>query len=502
MGVVKRQSLNYSILSYLGILIGGISTIFIYPTDLELYGYAQFLISSGTLFHFFASFGIPTIIIRYFSHFSESEDQQKAFFTRGLIAQSLSFVLVMCLFSLTQDWFYEKLALLDFDVEKIRANIVPILILSFILTYNRLLINYISNFRKTAATNGINSLVPKVLVPVFFIVVIQAWISRTWFPFLIISIYSLILVLLFSYGKYKKIVGLNWRKLQVSPELRKDIFIYAIFGVLGNIGGVLAFRIDSVMIATILGDKETGIYNFFFFLANTMQVIASAVIAIVGPMIAEHWKKQEMDEIHKLYKRTSTNLFAGGVGMYLLIGLNLSYLVFATSRAEELLPFVSVFFLLGATWLIELLTSVNTQIIAFSKKHYYFNLIAMSVLAVLNVLNNYFFIGRFGIWGAALSTLISLSLYNILKLIFIYWKFRMHPFSGATLKLLTLGLVIFFGVFYLVNIDTGFWFLNIIIYSSIVVAAYGGGLLYFRISPDINDLVLDYYKKIMSRLRS
>ena len=67
MGIVIRQSIKGSIVSYAGAVIGMISTIFIYPYFLspELIGLNRILVDSAFLFAFIAQIGIPNAIIKF-----------------------------------------------------------------------------------------------------------------------------------------------------------------------------------------------------------------------------------------------------------------------------------------------------------------------------------------------------------------------------------------------------------------------------------------------------
>ena len=67
MGIVIRQSIKGSIVSYIGAAIGMVSTIFIYPYFLspELIGLNRILVDSAFLFAFVAQIGIPNAIIRF-----------------------------------------------------------------------------------------------------------------------------------------------------------------------------------------------------------------------------------------------------------------------------------------------------------------------------------------------------------------------------------------------------------------------------------------------------
>ena len=87
MGIVIRQSIKGSIVSYAGAVIGMVSTIFIYPYFLtpELIGLNRILIESAFLFAFIAQIGIPNAIIRF------SPQLKK----RGLIREAYSYALLL-----------------------------------------------------------------------------------------------------------------------------------------------------------------------------------------------------------------------------------------------------------------------------------------------------------------------------------------------------------------------------------------------------------------------
>ena len=66
MGVIKRQGIKFSIVGYIATAIGAISTLFIYPQDKTIYGYALFLVGTATFFFPFMSGGVASLTIRFF----------------------------------------------------------------------------------------------------------------------------------------------------------------------------------------------------------------------------------------------------------------------------------------------------------------------------------------------------------------------------------------------------------------------------------------------------
>ena len=153
---------------------------------------------------------------------------------------------------------------------------------------------------------------------------------------------------------------------------------------------------------------------------------------------------------------------------------------------SELQAGLAVVFFIGLSRIIDMGTSINNQIIDYSK-FYRFRLYAILLLAVFNVVCNLIFIPKFQIAGAAMATLASITLYNLIKFAYIKWRLDMQPFSIATIKILAIA-IIAFSVGYFLPL-TQIPFLNIIIRSIIISIVYISMVLYFNVSEDIAELL-------------
>ena len=75
MGVVRNQSIKNSINFYIGMMIGAISTVFVFPNVFnnhpEHWGLIQILVSYAMVISTFSHFGIPKIFIRLFPAIKE-----------------------------------------------------------------------------------------------------------------------------------------------------------------------------------------------------------------------------------------------------------------------------------------------------------------------------------------------------------------------------------------------------------------------------------------------
>ena len=89
-----------------------------------------------------------------------------------------------------------------------------------------------------------------------------------------------------------------------------------------------------------------------------------------------------------------------------------------------------VIWIWGSAVLIDLATGFNGNIISLSK-YYKFNIIVMLLLAGLTISLNWYFINHtnLSLVGIALSTAISVTIYNVIKVIFNYFMFKVSPFS-------------------------------------------------------------------------
>ena len=73
MGVIKRQSIKQGLVTYLGIIIGALSTLFVYPNlGKEKFGEIQFVIGAAAFFVPFFGFGLSSVSIQFFTYFKQT----------------------------------------------------------------------------------------------------------------------------------------------------------------------------------------------------------------------------------------------------------------------------------------------------------------------------------------------------------------------------------------------------------------------------------------------
>jgi O-antigen/teichoic acid export membrane protein len=219
---------------------------------------------------------------------------------------------------------------------------------------------------------------------------------------------------------------------------------------------------------------------------------------ITAPIVSEAWKKQDMRKLEELYQKTSINLLVFGIFLFLGIWCCLDDLFSVLPKFDDLLPVKNVILFIGLAKLFDMLTSINNQVIGYSK-YFRFNFYAILAMAIFNVVTNLIFIPKYGENGAALATLVSLSLYNLLKFGYVKYRFNMVPYSWNTLKIILLGLMVY-GLTFLLP-STNFAIFDILLKSVFITIVFGGSVLFLRISEDVNDLVLQGWKNVLLILK-
>ena len=112
--------------------------------------------------------------------------------------------------------------------------------------------------------------------------------------------------------------------------------------------------------------------------------------------------------------------------------------------------------------------------------------------SILAVVLNIYLITIYGIIGAAYATLIVLIIMNSLKIYLIKLKFKIHPYSKDTIKIIILSAFIYF-VFS--NLELGFQsHINILIKSSLILIIYTLSAYIFKLSNDVN-IFIDKFNK-------
>jgi O-antigen/teichoic acid export membrane protein len=249
-------------------------------------------------------------------------------------------------------------------------------------------------------------------------------------------------ILLFVYIARKGLLGFggSWRKEVPSP-LRKEFYSLSLFGLLTGLTTSLILSIDTLMVEKIMGTAQTGIYAVMSYFGILVFLPARALERIATPVLAQLYAEKKIQAIGKVYSNSCFfQTMAGGlIGGMLLLHTDL----FLSLLKPEYLAGKYALMVLVLSNLTDASTGLNASILGVSK-YYKYNTYFIILLVFLSIITNLIFIPQYGLLGAALATLISITILNVLKILFIWNKFGLLPFNKFYLLLLTsFGIAIF-----------------------------------------------------------
>jgi O-antigen/teichoic acid export membrane protein len=484
MGIVRNQSIKNSISFYIGMAIGAINTVIIYPNVFndhpEHFGLIQILIAYAILVSTFTTFGIPKTFVRFFPVIKEKGQ----LYFLSLIIPLLGFILSLLVYFLFKQQIFELLNASPL----LKDNFFYIILLVFFIGFYDVLTAVSRSFLSAAAPIFINE--------VFLKVYSMLALLLHWFGYVDFSIF--LKIYLFGYFlKFAILFLIQWKNDRFSlafslNDLKlKEISSFGLFVFVGGASVMLVTRLDMMMIGSMLDLEQVAFYTVAFFIGNAIKVPGKSIAAISSPLVAKALEKQDYKETQTLYTKSSINqLIIAGV-LFLCIWLNIDEIF-------SLLPAKFqggkwVVFYISIAQLFNMITGINGTIIVNSK-YYRYDLYTNVILVLTTVITNYFLILKYGIDGAAMATAISISLFNLIRLILIKVKMNMHPFSLQTIKTILLLFVMFFALDFLPN--SSYAFVDIIWKSIVVFILVIPAIMYFKLSEDINKLIIEVRKKI------
>lgn len=484
MGIVLNQSLKNTVSTYLGFGIGAINTLFLYTNFLtdDNYGLVAFLLSAANIMMPFMAFGVHNAIIKFYSSYK----------TKNSINSFLSLMLFLPLVfiipaTIIGYFAYDFIGnLLTNENTIVKSYVWHILILAVAMAYFEIFFAWTKVQMKTVFGNIMKEVFHRVCIMVLLFAVYFKWLTVQQFINGLVGVYLLRVLIMKLYAYSVRFPKLKFQKIEKLPSILK----YSGLMIIAGSVAMLILDIDKFMIGIMIDDiGQVAYYSVAIFIATVIAVPQRAMHQIMMPLTAKYLNEKDHNALEDLYKRSSLNLLVISGFIFLLIILNINQLY-------EILPeqFTGGLFVVLLVSLAKLYDNIlgNNNAILFNSDYYRMVLFFGVLLAVVAIILNYIYIPLYGIEGSAIATFLAVAIYNTVKLIFVNSKFKIQPFSFASVKILLI-LTVF---------SLGFYFWDFPLYPiiNIVIKSLLIGVLYFwiihklNISEDISQQIKKYLK--------
>ena len=418
-----------------------VSTLFVYPKSTEFLGIIRYIDGAAQLLYPVLVFGAAQTMIHFYPIVSHSN--KHLLFKYGLFTILIMGVLVSTLLIL--GYFL-------FDYE----NYVYLLLalpLTFMLALVELFKRQATNLQKLAVPTFYEKVIPKVALPLVFLLFLSQYLSLFGSIWVYIFSYIFLMLLMGIYVlKNKQNTFDNNFKPLFAEVSKSSYYQYSLYVFAGSFGSFFAFRVDSLMIPEFLSFDSAGIYNIGVTLASSIAIPATGLFALYAPIVSNYIKTNDIKSLEVKYRETSKLLFFIGAVFFGSVVVGIESLFELMPSKEKLIQAVPIIYVLGANVLINMATGFNTEIINYSN-YFKFNLQAILTLVFVNVGLNLFFLTQtdLGILGVAYASLLAMTIFNLAKTYFIYTKFQILPFDRSFFQLFLLLTALVLVIYFLPN---------------------------------------------------
>ena len=485
MGIVIKQTSKNIFTISIALLIGGLNTLYFYPEFLkdEYYGLVVFLLATSNLLQPLMSLGAQHTIIKFYSSFKDKVSKDA--FLSSIIFIPLIIIIPITFFVVkAHDLIGEFLSVQNPIIE---SYVWVIFLVSFATSYFEVFYAWSRVHLKSVFGNILKEIYPRVSVMILLLLVSFDFLTKEGFVWWLTGLYYLRLIIMIVYSFSIYVPKFSFKL----PQNFKEILSYSIYILLAGSAASLLIDIDKYMIPQKEAISQTAYYAVAVFIATVVEIPGRAMFQILNPMVAKAINNNDFQELNNLYQKSSSNLLIVSGFFFLLINLNISsfYLLMNNEFYSDA---ILVVLMISLAKLIQMSFGCGPAILATSS--FYKITLPFSIAMAISVyFLNDVLIDLYGINGAAISTLIVLSVFTFLKVLFIKHKLKINPYNFNSIKIILIVMLMYLSISYVGFMHSAF--IDIVLRSVIVSIIYIGLVYYLNLSTAINNIIKSLFKR-------
>lgn len=486
MSMIRRQSIISSVVIYIGFAVGMLNVFFFTKEGLftpAQYGLTKLFIDIALMMSALAGLAMPSYIFKFHPYYQHHLPANKNdMISWALLISGIGFLLVMLAGWLFKDLVIQKFGRNSPDLVTYFYWIFP---LGLGMTLFTILESYTWTLHRPVLTNFLKEILWRVFTTLLILLFITGVISNFGgFIKLYAFTYPAVVVVLVVYLISTRQIHFTFKQSKVTRRYLRRMISLCVYAYSATLVFTLSGIFDSLVIAAVLDDglSKAGIFGLAQIMTSVIQAPQRGIIAASIAHLSKAWKEKNMVTLQKIYQRSSINLLLFAAGIFMLIALNYTEAIYTLGLKEAYLTGFSAFVLLGLTRVVDLGTGLNAQIIGTSN-YWRFELLSGILLLALMMPLTYILAKQFDILGPAVANLVSVSIYNAIRIGFLWKKFRLQPFTPASLYTLLIAVGCYF-ICYL-GFRNIHGFTGMCLRSAVFILLYGSSAFYLKLSPDL-----------------
>lgn len=504
--VLARESFWGSLITYLGVSLGFLTTFFVLATYLspEEVGLTRLLVELAGLLSGLAMLGMSTSISRYFPYFQVQKNTEvigegvphRGFWAWVVRTLSVGLPISLLLYLWGADVFNPFFSKDSALFAEYYLAIVPLTVFLSVWAVAEL---YAVQLLHLAVPRFIRELLLRLLLLLSYALYALGWVSLTGFVAVFVGAYGLCMLIALLY--LGRITRLSLRRAGDFPtkDLRQQMLRYSLWATLSVVGTTLAGRMDLFMLAFVptAGLRSAAVFSMGFFMVSIVEIPTRSIIALATARIAQMMQSRDFKAVSILFEQVSRYQLLTSLIIYMSILVSIDDLIALMPRGAEYTGSADVFVVLGLSKLIEVSFTASHPIINTSA-HYRWSVYYTLWCIVAAFFANYYYIPMWGALGAAVATLLTTLLGYALLQVVLWRHLRLTSLSWAMLRTVLLGLILF-GLFpYLPRLDMPY--LNIVVRSGLVGLLGLLGTYLLRLAPEGEAYLRGVWEQILCRI--
>ena len=485
MGVIAKQSFRGTVVNYLGVVVGFLTTFFVLTRFLspEEIGLARVLIDSAVIFVSLASLGNSSSILRFYPYFADGKSRDHGFFFLTTLIPFMGFLLFAFLYCI----FHSSLQNLFAEKSPLFVNyyyfVLPI---AFFLLYQTTFETHANVLMRIVFPKFVREVLTRILLLVVYLLYAFRVLDMDGFVLSLCAVYAVAalcnLVYLLCLGKISFRPDFSF----LNRSLVLQWLSYSSFLLLSACVTVLGPTISGFFVTAQLGLDQTGIYAIATAIAVMVSIPYRSMSSIVQPELAKASKEKDTVKLNLLVRQVAAVLMWVALVLLALIWINIDVIFAILPNGNIYAPARYVILFLGIGNLLQASFSLVGSVLSFSR-YYYYSIFFSLILAVVTIGLNNWLIPLIGINGAAVATCTAYGIYFITLLSAVWIKLKVSPLSASLWKIVLMAIAMAVADIFLSRL-----FGNMDLYGSAVlrtVLIVGGACLvsyYIRIVPELN----------------
>lgn len=489
MGVIAKQSIKGTIVTYIGVAIGALTTLFVQTRFLttEEVGLVGAMIDAATFFISLAQLGTSSSIIRFFPYFKNGKGHH-GFFFWTLVVPLFGFAFFALLFWLCRTpvgaWFGQKSPLFV-------HYYYLLLPLSFFMLYQVIFETNANVLMHIVLPRAVREIGVRVGLLVVYLLYAAGVLSMDGFMVAICVVYALATLVNLVYLSRLEPLDLkpDMAFLAENKPVVKQYLRYTLLLLLTALANGLAPILSALFITAKMGLSFTGIFKIATNIAVMVSIPYRSMTAIASPQLAAAMKQDDRQQCSQLMQQCCSNLLLVGTFILLAVWVNIDLVYHVIPNGTVYAAARQTVLILMLAHLLMAVFNITTGTLNYSR-YYAFSLLYSFLLTVGLIVSNSLFIPRWGMDGAALSMLVCYLFYFALVVGTVCLATHTSPFTGRQVWMVLLGAAMF-GVNELwlhLMPDMNIWLGSIL--RTVVIL--GGGMIIAykaRLSEEINALL-------------